>query len=185
MISNRDRIARELLTSGSDTWHSQAACANHDPELFYSIDKRGADKAKAICRNQCPVREQCLRAGRGEQWGVWGGLDEYERRGLKRPNSRMSPPWTQAEVAQLKAYAEIGLAGTDIAKRLGRTHDAVKWVARQHNIKLKRTGGHSDAAPRAVEMIRAGRPAYIIAAEMRVTTRTVQRWQARLSELAS
>ena len=39
---------------------------------------------KAICR-QCPVRRECLdySLGIGEAHGIWGGLNETERRGLQ------------------------------------------------------------------------------------------------------
>jgi Transcription factor WhiB len=40
-------------------------------------------KAKALCAT-CPVREQCLEAGMGERWGVFGGLTAGERYELRR-----------------------------------------------------------------------------------------------------
>ena len=38
-------------------------------------------QAKHIC-SRCPVRVQCLThaISTGEYWGIWGGLDERERR---------------------------------------------------------------------------------------------------------
>jgi WhiB family redox-sensing transcriptional regulator len=40
-------------------------------------------RAKAICR-ECPVRRECLEHALsvGETHGIWGGLNEAERRGL-------------------------------------------------------------------------------------------------------
>jgi WhiB family redox-sensing transcriptional regulator len=41
--------------------------------------------AKRICAS-CAVREECLEAAlaRHESYGIWGGLNEFERRGLLR-----------------------------------------------------------------------------------------------------
>jgi WhiB family redox-sensing transcriptional regulator len=41
--------------------------------------------AKRICAS-CGVREECLEAAlaRHESYGIWGGLNEFERRGLLR-----------------------------------------------------------------------------------------------------
>lgn len=69
----------------------RAACAGMDPELFFahalSVDQ--IDKAKAICA-ECPLKASCLQGAleRGEQYGVWGGTDEAERRSMKRRASR-------------------------------------------------------------------------------------------------
>jgi WhiB family redox-sensing transcriptional regulator len=75
-------------------WLSDAACIGEDPELFFPIGTSplAADqavRAKAICRS-CSVRSACL------EWslvtyqdaGVWGGLDEEERREIRRLRRR-------------------------------------------------------------------------------------------------
>lgn len=53
---------------------------------FYDGTKNGIAKAKAVCAG-CPVTSRCLdyALGTGQKWGVWGGLDEDERRILTRP----------------------------------------------------------------------------------------------------
>ena len=38
--------------------------------------------AKALCA-RCPVREDCLRAGLKEEYGIWGGSMPWERKGHK------------------------------------------------------------------------------------------------------
>ena len=68
--------------------------------LFYSADsaERKEDRlereqlAKRICAG-CGVREECLRAAleRHESYGIWGGLNEFERRALARDLSGPSP----------------------------------------------------------------------------------------------
>lgn len=75
-------------------WQSKGACRNEDPELFFPIGNTGpaimqTEEAKQVCR-RCDVREQCLAWAleHGQDYGVWGGLSEDERRALKRRNSR-------------------------------------------------------------------------------------------------
>jgi WhiB family redox-sensing transcriptional regulator len=74
-----------------DGWQMNAACRGHDATLFFSPthvetkeekDLREA-RAKAVCR-ECPVRVQCLDASleMREPYGIWGGLNETERRRL-------------------------------------------------------------------------------------------------------
>ena len=72
-----------------DTWRDRAACRGPETALFFPPatterrDERDARerRAKAICF-QCAVREQCLdhALGVGELHGIWGGLNEAERR---------------------------------------------------------------------------------------------------------
>ncbi|MET0627988.1 MAG: WhiB family transcriptional regulator [Acidimicrobiia bacterium] len=72
-----------------DTWRDRAACRGPETSLFFPPttaerrDDRDARerRAKAICF-QCAVREECLTyaMGIGELHGIWGGLNESERR---------------------------------------------------------------------------------------------------------
>jgi WhiB family redox-sensing transcriptional regulator len=74
-------------------WTNAAACRNSEGALFYPADsaERKEDRlerelvAKRICAS-CVVREDCLEAAlaRHESYGIWGGLNEIERRGLLR-----------------------------------------------------------------------------------------------------
>ncbi|MET9694314.1 WhiB family transcriptional regulator [Streptomyces sp. NPDC006514] len=72
----------------------RAACADEDPELFFPIGDTGPallqqEEAKAVCR-RCPLMEECLQGAleRGENYGVFGGLSERERRSLERRAAR-------------------------------------------------------------------------------------------------
>ena len=71
-------------------WRADAACRDVDPELFFPDgDIRSAraqlKTAKLICRG-CPVSATCLNwaLASGQEAGIWGGLTEDERRGLRR-----------------------------------------------------------------------------------------------------
>jgi WhiB family redox-sensing transcriptional regulator len=75
-------------------WRHHAACRDEDPDLFFPIGDSGPallqiDEAKAVCR-RCPVTEQCWRWAleSGQDFGVWGGLSEAERRAMQRRAAR-------------------------------------------------------------------------------------------------
>jgi WhiB family redox-sensing transcriptional regulator len=79
-----------------DQWRARAACRGPETALFFppSNTERREDRdarerrAKAIC-GSCPVRRECLQyaLGVGEMHGIWGGLNEMERRGLQEANA--------------------------------------------------------------------------------------------------
>ena len=75
----------------TNNWRQYARCLGADPEVFYppSESDEGSEAAKAICA-VCPVREPCLEHAitAREKQGVWGGLDERERRRLVRQRRR-------------------------------------------------------------------------------------------------
>jgi WhiB family redox-sensing transcriptional regulator len=67
------------------TWQDDALCAQTDPEAFFPEKGGSTREAKRICAS-CEVRSECLEYAleHGEQFGIWGGLSERERRQLKR-----------------------------------------------------------------------------------------------------
>ena len=76
--------------SSAFDWRSKAACRDKDPELFFPVGSNSAsnqqvEEAKAVCRT-CNVADNCLRCAlaTSQDYGVWGGLSEDERRSLKR-----------------------------------------------------------------------------------------------------
>jgi WhiB family redox-sensing transcriptional regulator len=75
-------------------WLSDAACIGEDPELFFPIGTSApaaeqSRRAKRIC-HPCPVRAECLEWSLAtyQDAGVWGGLDEEERREIRRARRR-------------------------------------------------------------------------------------------------
>lgn len=74
-----------------DIWQSKAACRGPHTAVFFppahferKDDKEAREaQAKAIC-NTCPVRRPCLEYALRirEPHGIWGGLNEVERRQL-------------------------------------------------------------------------------------------------------
>ncbi len=77
-------------------WRSDAACRDTDPELFFPVGKTGAAidhiaRAKAVCQT-CAVSIECLEYSlmTNQDAGIWGGLDEDERRKIRRERRKMN-----------------------------------------------------------------------------------------------
>lgn len=70
-------------------WYADALCAQVDPAPFYPEDGGSIRPAKQVCA-MCPVRDQCRAYAleNDEQWGVWGGMSESDRRKLRRAEKR-------------------------------------------------------------------------------------------------
>lgn len=90
----RDRRVAAVLNLTSSVpedvdWQNTALCAQADPELFFPEKGQSTMPAKIICR-QCEVRLQCLDHALSHQegYGVWGGLNEQERRIEQRKRQR-------------------------------------------------------------------------------------------------
>jgi WhiB family redox-sensing transcriptional regulator len=73
-----------------EDWRTRAACADVDSELFFPIGVTGPAipqiaAAKAVCA-ACEVRAACLEFAivTNQEYGVWGGTSEEERRALRR-----------------------------------------------------------------------------------------------------
>lgn len=73
-------------------WREDAVCKKEgqDPELFFPVGTSGpaqvqTAQAKAVC-HRCSVASDCLSWAlqTGTNSGVFGGLDETERRNLRR-----------------------------------------------------------------------------------------------------
>jgi WhiB family redox-sensing transcriptional regulator len=78
-------------------WQHLAACRGEDSTYFFapSYFERRAEKnareavAKAIC-SRCPVRDECLEYAlrTRDNHGIWGGMNEMERRAILRERAR-------------------------------------------------------------------------------------------------
>lgn len=89
------------VLSGEYGWQWQAACRGEDASLFFAPNRpeRPEERevrerqAKAICA-RCPVRVECLEHAlrTREPYGIWGGLNELERRFLLRARQRGTLP---------------------------------------------------------------------------------------------
>lgn len=70
-------VRTPAFAAGPDLTGAACAARGIDPELFFPVMKNltsGERAAQALCRNYCPVRVQCLAAGkRAGEFGIWGG----------------------------------------------------------------------------------------------------------------
>ena len=71
------------------SWWNLRRCAGLPTSLFFPTQGEDSQQAIAVC-NLCPVRAACLRYAldNGEQWGVWGGTSERQRRRLRLAERR-------------------------------------------------------------------------------------------------
>ena len=78
-------MAQTLTTYDPNDWRQDAACRDVDTAVFFPETEDGAVAAKAVCAT-CPVRGACLDFAliTRQDDGVWGGLDENERRRVRR-----------------------------------------------------------------------------------------------------
>lgn len=63
-------------------WMAEGNCRNYPPAVFFPSDGVGVDRARKICNQACPVKDQCLDYAIEHriEHGVWGGASERERR---------------------------------------------------------------------------------------------------------
>ena len=86
-------MAGQVHVAWDEGWRQLAACRGEDAAWFFAPsyferreEKEARErKAKALCA-RCAVREECLEYALRirENHGVWGGLNEMERRAVLR-----------------------------------------------------------------------------------------------------
>ncbi len=77
-------------TWNTEEWRELGSCRTLDTALFFPVGQTGAAevgiaRAKKVCVS-CPVRQQCLEFAitTNQEYGVWGGHSEEERRVVRR-----------------------------------------------------------------------------------------------------
>lgn len=79
--------------SKSTAWQKYANCDGLNRDQFFTQPGPASIAAKRICRG-CEVRDECLTYSNTapiEEQGVWGGLDEEERRTMRAARRRRKP----------------------------------------------------------------------------------------------
>jgi WhiB family redox-sensing transcriptional regulator len=66
-------------------WKMAAACRGLDPNMFFPTAESDAEMAIRVCA-KCVVKSECLEYAlvTNEQYGIWGGTTEDERRKLRK-----------------------------------------------------------------------------------------------------
>ena len=77
------------MSTAPMSWATKAACAGVDTALMFPGQGDDTRPAKAVC-DGCPVRAECLDHAlrHNENWGIWGGTSEKERRFMRRTRRR-------------------------------------------------------------------------------------------------
>jgi WhiB family redox-sensing transcriptional regulator len=119
-------------------WRASAACRYVDPDLHFPTAHASGwlaqiEEAKQVCRG-CPVREACLEWAlkTGQSAGVWGGLSERERKGLRRPKAT-SLDKCLSQQAWIEKQLDAGVTQKAIAGQLGVDKTAVSKAIRLIN----------------------------------------------------
>ena len=96
-------------------WRYRAACHGADLQVFFPGRGESAEPARQICA-ACPVRQPCLEfaLSHGITHGIWGGLAERDRRGLR---SRRTVTARQERDAAIAAAAAAGYTKAAIGRR--------------------------------------------------------------------
>ncbi|MGW0025357.1 WhiB family transcriptional regulator [Rhodococcus sp. NPDC003383] len=87
--------------STADTdWQRHGRCRDADPSLFFGPEHEAGHEralreteAKSVCQH-CPLLLRCRKHAltHSEQYGIWGGLTESERKRHRRPLWRSRSP---------------------------------------------------------------------------------------------
>ncbi|MGC8464599.1 MAG: WhiB family transcriptional regulator [Acidimicrobiales bacterium] len=74
----------------AETWQERAKCKGASASVFYPLRGVPTASARALCKD-CPVKPDCLSYAleHEEEFGIWGGLSERERRKLIRAQARL------------------------------------------------------------------------------------------------
>lgn len=112
----------------SNSWQADGACAapDVDPDLHFPLTDgkprpfTGAveaqiAEAKRVCAT-CPVIKECRAYGFTQRYGVWGGLDEDERRVIKRETNTLTSIERKAIKARAASPGNRKTPVTELAK---------------------------------------------------------------------
>jgi WhiB family redox-sensing transcriptional regulator len=105
--NTRIKIAAEAMlaevSAQRDTrnWSRRGACRTSalEPDAWFPVAKDSMDAvlARRICEQDCTVQAECLNEAL-QQYntiGIWGGLDETERRSMMRRRARHGNQYTK------------------------------------------------------------------------------------------
>lgn len=78
--------------AADENWRIKGLCRDSkNPDLWYPLNEKDAERGKAICRN-CPVRIECAgyALANKELNGTWGATSEWDRQKVFRFKSPKS-----------------------------------------------------------------------------------------------
>ena len=81
-------IVTPAPTPSLGEWPGRGLCVGEDPEVFFPSGGDPGTDARETCA-ACRVRDECLNyAIDADEFGIWGGLDQDERRNKRRRQRR-------------------------------------------------------------------------------------------------
>jgi WhiB family transcriptional regulator, redox-sensing transcriptional regulator len=93
------------VASALGEWHGRGLCVGEDPGVFFPSHGDPGPEAREMCA-ACRVRGDCLNyATEADESGIWGGLDQRERRNLKRKRRRRMEAASEAKDNQAEGAA--------------------------------------------------------------------------------
>lgn len=118
-------------------WMEEGLCQEVDPDLHYPDRGESAKPAKEVCA-RCSVIDVCREyaLATSEQWGVWGGLSETERKRMRRRGTPRPRPAVKVEQYgdTVLKLADQGMNDTQIGQRLDMSPNSVRWIRRKAEI---------------------------------------------------
>lgn len=116
-IESRHSPAADVAVDRPKHWADERACRDEDPETFFPPGRAThmIARAQRIC-GRCPVRAECLNEAleTEQDFGVWGGLSEFERRRLHGRRPTHPVPTSRAEELLADPAEFLELAGQDL-----------------------------------------------------------------------
>lgn len=97
------------MTVALVAWQDLAACQGMNPEIFFpEADYLTDPRAIAAC-GRCPVRTICLQwaLDTSQEFGVWGGLTEDQRRFINISRSRVRCPDCRSDRVVEQDHSEV------------------------------------------------------------------------------
>lgn len=123
-------------------WERKAACLGQDPEIWFS--KTTGTKARRICRDECPVREECLEAILAREsetpdslrFGIVAGLTGAQRAKVAR---RLAPQPAKPRKKPAGSGRQLAPCGTPAAyDRHVRKKEPIDQACRDANARAAR-----------------------------------------------
>jgi WhiB family transcriptional regulator, redox-sensing transcriptional regulator len=118
------RINAETSPESAVDWRDQALCSDETvrTSLFFPVGVTGSaavqiEDAKEVCVT-CPARQACLEYAitTNQEYGIWGGTSEEERRVLRRTWRAEQRALRQKQAAERKAAREAARLAAERAR---------------------------------------------------------------------
>lgn len=107
----------------------RAKCQGADTELFFPVSLAESVPARRICFG-CEIRLDCAQwaINTGQQYGIWGGMDEKERRAAVGGRTRQTSKVALAGHRYTRALEmrSAGMRPTEIAAEMRISVDTVE-----------------------------------------------------------